>query len=107
MKIEQRLLDDIRPCNDNPRKNDSAVHAVARSIREFGFRQPVVMDGEGVIIVGHTRWKAAKELGLERVPVYVADNQSASIAEWDHGLLPLELEGLREAGFDMDLLGFD
>ncbi len=120
MKIEMRAMDQIRPYDANPRKNDAAVQAVARSIREFGFRQPVVVDGDGVIIVGHTRWKAAREMGLEQVPVHVADNltpeqarayriadnQTASIAEWNMDLLPLELEGLKEAGIDMDLLGF-
>ena len=88
----------------NPRKNDHAVDAVAASIREFGFRQPIVVDPQGVIIIGHTRLKAAIKLGLRQVPVHVADldparakalriadNQSATIAEWDVDLLPVEL----------------
>ncbi|MCC7390635.1 MAG: ParB N-terminal domain-containing protein, partial [Phycisphaerales bacterium] len=105
MLITFRSTDDIKPYDKNPRLNDPAVDAVARSITEFGFRQPVVVDEQGVIIVGHTRWKAARKLGLELVPVHVAegltpeqarayriaDNQTASIATWDLELLPVEL----------------
>ena len=72
MKIEQWSLSRIKPYENNPRLNDDAVDAVAASLREFGFRQPIVVDAEGVIICGHTRWKAAKKLGLEKVPVHVA-----------------------------------
>ncbi|MCR4411290.1 MAG: ParB N-terminal domain-containing protein, partial [Thermoguttaceae bacterium] len=72
MKIETWKLDRIRPYANNPRLNDDAVDAVAASIRQFGFRQPIVVDPEGVIIVGHTRYKAALKLGLEKVPVHVA-----------------------------------
>ena len=64
MQIELRKLSDIKPYPSNPRVNDQAVEAVARSIREFGFRQPIVVDVDGVIVVGHTRWKAARKLGL-------------------------------------------
>ncbi|HEV2969191.1 MAG TPA: ParB N-terminal domain-containing protein [Pirellulales bacterium] len=72
MKIELRKLSDIKPYPQNPRVNDAAVDAVAASIREFGFQQPIVVDIEGVIIVGHTRWKAAQKLGLDKVPVHAA-----------------------------------
>jgi DNA modification methylase len=120
MKIEQRRLTDIHPYENNPRVNDEGVDALATSIREFGFRQPIVLDEKGVIIVGHTRWKAAQKLGLETVPVHVAsgltseqvrayriaDNQTASLSEWDFDLLPLELTQLRDADFDLGLLGF-
>jgi len=68
MKIEQRNIDRIKPYEGNPRLNDRAVEAVAASLGEFGFRQPIVVDEAGVIIVGHTRWKAAKSLGLANVP---------------------------------------
>ena len=71
MKVEMWKIDDVKPYEHNPRINDSAVDAVARSIQEFGFRQPIVVDEEGVIIVGHTRYKAAQKLGLETVPVHV------------------------------------
>lgn len=118
--IEQRQLSSIFPYENNPRVNDSAVDAVASSLRKFGFRQPIVVDSENVIVVGHTRWKAAQQLGLETVPVHVAqdltpeqarayriaDNQTATLADWDLDLLPLELQGLEGTDFDMSLLGF-
>ena len=121
MKIELRNLSDIKPYPGNPRVNDAAVNAVARSIQEFGFRQPIVVDVDGVIIVGHTRYKAAEKLGLEMVPVHVAtdltpaqikayriaDNQTAQLAEWDFELLPIELAQLQEMEFDLGLLGFE
>jgi DNA modification methylase len=121
MKIELRPIDQIKPYDKNPRVNDDAVDAVAASLREFGFRQPIVLDEQDVVIVGHTRLKAAKKLGLSHVPVHVAegltpeqvrayriaDNQTATIAEWDMDLLPIELLGLRDDGFDLNLLGFD
>src|SRR3979409_2019283 len=121
MKIELWPLERTKPYPGNPRVNDSAVDAVAASLQEFGFRQPIVVDEAGVIIVGHTRWKAAKKLGLVKVPVHVAkelmpaqiqayriaDNQTATLAEWDKELLPIELGQLKEAGYDLGLLGFD
>jgi len=119
--VELRPTDAIRPYEANPRINDAAVDAVAASLREFGFRQPIVVDAGGVIIVGHTRWKAAKKLGLAKVPVHVAtdlppekvkayriaDNQTATLAEWDFDLLPIELKDLQQADYDLSLLGFD
>ncbi|MBI5725792.1 MAG: ParB N-terminal domain-containing protein [Planctomycetes bacterium] len=120
MEIQLRNIDDIRPYEKNPRVNDQAVAAVAASLREYGFRQPIVVDAEGVIIVGHTRWKAAKKLGLTKVPVHVAkdlppekvkayriaDNQTNALAEWDYELLPIELKELQAADYNLDLLGF-
>src|SRR4051794_2792934 len=120
VKVEMRKLDEIKPYENNPRHNDEAVDAVAASIKEFGFRQPIVTDEESVIIVGHTRYKAARKLGMEFVPVHVAmglspeqarayriaDNQTATIATWDEDRLPLELMALQGAGFDLDLTGF-
>ena len=121
MKIELRKLSEIKPYANNPRLNDDAVEAVAASIREFGFRQPIVVDPEGVIVVGHTRYKAALKLGLEKVPVHVAtdltpeqirayriaDNKSAELSDWDYDLLPIELGELKACDFDLGLLGFD
>ena len=72
MKIEFWNIDRVRPYDQNPRRNDKAVEAVANSIREYGFRQPIVVDANGVIVVGHTRYKAALKLGLASVPVHVA-----------------------------------
>ena len=120
MKIEMRNVSEIRPYEKNPRLNDPAVEAVAASIREFGFRQPIVVDEAGVIIVGHTRYKAALKLGLEKVPVHVAtglspdqikayriaDNQTASLSQWNYDLLPLELAELQKVNFDLNLTGF-
>ena len=120
MHIELRPIDSIRPYDQNPRLNDSAVDAVAASLKEFGWRQPVVVDADGVIVVGHTRWKAAQKLGMTTVPVHVAkeltpaqarayriaDNQTATIAEWDLELLPVEIAALDDLGFDTGLLGF-
>ena len=72
MKVEMWPIQSIRPYENNPRLNDAAVDAVAASIREFGFRQPVVVDEDGVIVVGHTRYKAAIKLGMSEVPVHMA-----------------------------------
>ena len=121
LQIEMWTLDRVRPYENNPRNNDKAVDAVAASIKEFGFAQPIVVDSDSVIIVGHTRLKAAQKLGLERVPVVVAshltpeqvrayriaDNKTAEIAEWNYDLLPIELSALQEANYDLGLLGFN
>ena len=121
MKVELWDIDDVIPYQKNPRLNDDAVEAVAKSIQAFGFRQPVVVDSEGIIIVGHTRWKAARKLGLQKIPVHVAtdltpdqvkayrlaDNQTNTLSEWDYALLPAELQDLRASNFDLSLLGFD
>lgn len=72
MQVESMALDALIPYARNPRRNDNAVDAVAASIKEFGFRQPIVVDEEMVILVGHTRAKAAKKLGMTQVPVHIA-----------------------------------
>ena len=125
MKTEQTLehwpLERFIDYARNPRKNDHAVDKVASAIREFGFRVPVVAKSDGTVVDGHLRLKAAKKLGLDTVPVLLADdlsetqikafrisvNKLAELAEWDSELLKLELADLHEAEFDMDLLGFD
>jgi len=121
MQIDLWPIDRVIPYDRNPRINDGpAVDAVAASLKEFGFRQPIVVDRDGVIVVGHTRWKAAKRLGLTQVPVHVAkdlspeqakayrlaDNKTNELAEWDKALLPLELAELQALNFDLGLLGF-
>jgi DNA modification methylase len=120
MKVELRAIDSIKPYPQNPRKNDSAVEAVAKSIKDFGFRQPIVVDADGVIVVGHTRWKAAQSLGMTEVPVHVAkdltpekakayrlaDNRLNEIAVWDDALLPLELGELKDLGVELSDLGW-
>jgi ParB-like chromosome segregation protein Spo0J len=120
MQIEQRPITSLRPYANNPRLNDAAVDAVAASIQQFGFRQPIVVDEDDVIIVGHARYKAALKLGLEDVPVHVAvglspaqakayriaDNQTATLSQWDDDKLPLELAQLQHMDFDLNLTGF-
>ena len=121
MQLELRPLSSIKPYDNNPRDNRHAVDAVAASITQFGFRVPIVVDTDGVIVAGHTRWKAAQKLGLASVPVHVArdltpeqirayriaDNKTGEIATWDRELLAGELEALGTAGFDIMQLGFD
>lgn len=120
MKIQLVPLDTIRPYENNPRNNDPAVDAVAASLKEFGFRKPIVVDADRVIICGHTCYRAAKQLELNKVPIHVAtdltpdqvrayrlaDNKTSELAEWDFGLLKIELAQLQEADFSIDTLGF-
>lgn len=119
MQIVEKGIKDIKPYEKNPRKNDSAVDAVANSISQFGFKVPVVIDKDNIIVCGHTRYKAAKKLGLKAVPCVVADdlteeqikayrladNKVGELAEWDIDLLGEELDGI----FDIDMsdFGFD
>ena len=105
MNIQNLSLTDIRPYARNPRKNDEAVKNVAASIREFGFLVPLVIDANHEIVAGHTRYKAAKSIGLKTVPCVIADeltedqirafrladNKVSEAAQWDMDLLPLEL----------------
>lgn len=121
MKIELRDIQTIQPFEKNPRINDPAVEAVANSLRTYGFRQPIVVDKDGVIVCGHTRWKAARSLSIAKVPVHVAkdltpeqirayriaDNKTAELSEWDMDLLTVELGELRELNIDIASLGFD
>lgn len=120
MLVEERDIESIRPYDNNPRVNDASVDAVAASIEEFGFRQCVVVDEHNVIIVGHTRFKAAQKIGLKSIPVHVAtgltpaqakayriaDNQTSNLSQWDFDKLPLELLALQNEGFNLDLTGF-
>lgn len=120
MQIDMRSIESIKPYENNPRQNDAGVDAVAKSLQEFGWRQPIVVDEEGVIVVGHTRYKAALKLGMIEVPVHVAagltpaqlrgyrlaDNSTASLSTWDDDKLTQELIDLQKQGFDLDLTGF-
>ena len=117
MKIVEKLISEIQEYANNPRRNDDAVYFVANSIREFGFRAPIIIDSTNTIIAGHTRLKAAKSLDLKTVPCVVADdlteeqikafriidNKVAEAAEWDLELLENELSKLN---LDMSLFGF-
>ena len=119
MKIIDKFLHDLTPYENNPRSNDSAVEAVAASIREFGFKVPIVIDANGVIVAGHTRYKAAQTLGMTAVPCIVADdltpeqikafrlvdNKVSELADWVPELLADELGGIFD--INMDEFGFD
>jgi len=121
MKIKIVPIGKIIPYARNPRKTEGAVPKVAASIKEFGFRQPIVVDAEMVVICGHTRLEAARVLGLKKIPIHVADdlteaqrkayrladNRTAQESSWDDELLNIELLELKEFGFDMELTGFD
>ena len=118
MNINWVILDQIHPYEKNPRQNENAVQYVANSIKEFGWKQPIVVDKDGVIIAGHTRYKAAKKLGLEKVPVStaddlteeqvkayrLADNKTGEFAQWDMDLLNQELGDILD--LNMDDFGF-
>ena len=119
--IEYVKVDDLIPYANNPRNNDDAVEYVARSIEKVGFKVPMVIDKDNVIITGHTRLKAARMLGYEEVPCIraddlteeeiklfrIADNRVSEFATWDYEKLDLELEDLQEMNVDMSAFGFD
>lgn len=119
MQVKTVSIDQIKPYENNPRNNDDAVDAVANSIKEFGWQQPIVVDNGGVIIAGHTRYKAAKQLKLKEVPIVVADNlteeqvnayrladnKSGELATWDDDELQEELDKILD--IDMTDFGFD
>ena len=119
-EIEWMPIGSVKPYDRNPRRNDDAVDAVANSIAEFGFKNPIIVDSDMVIIAGHTRLKAARKLGLKEVPVVIAsdltaeqarafrlvDNRTAELADWDDDLLQEELDALMD-DFDMEEFGFE
>lgn len=127
LKIEYISIDELIPYINNPRLNDGAVDKVASSIKNFGFKNPIIIDTDNEIIAGHTRLKAARKLGLNEVPTIkvddlteqqikafrIADNKTSEFAEWDMELLEIELEGLDDifTGFDAaefdDIMGID
>lgn len=120
-KVAEKPLSDLKPYENNPRRiGDDAIAAVAESIRQFGFRVPIVIDADGVIVCGHTRYQAAQSLGLASVPCIVADdlteeqikayrladNRTSELSAWDFSALEAELDALSGA-FDMGAFGFD
>jgi len=119
MQIQYIEIDQLIPYERNPRKNDQAVSAVAASIKEFGFKVPIVIDSNNVIVAGHTRYKAAKTLGMDTVPCIIADdltdeqvrafrladNKTSELAEWDLDLLSIELDDI--STIDMGSFGFE
>ena len=116
MDIVNLKLSEIKPYENNPRYNDDAVDKVAKSIQEFGFKVPIVVDKNGVIIAGHTRLKAAKKLGMKEAPCIVAkdlteeqarafrlaDNKTSEFASWDDELEAISGINMGEFGFDLD-----
>lgn len=121
MNVIDKPLSELTPYENNPRRiSEDAVNAVAESIRQFGFRVPIVIDADGVIACGHTRYQAAQSLGLASVPCVVADdltpeqvkafrladNKTAELSAWDFPALEAELDALQDA-FDMDAFGFE
>ena len=116
MNIIDFKIENLKPYENNPRRNDGAVDYVANSIKQFGFKVPIVIDKDNVIVCGHTRYKVAKKLGIDTVPCVIADdltdeqikafrladNKVGSIAEWDFDLLGDELDGI----FDIDMSEF-
>lgn len=118
MKIIYKNIEDIIPYENNPRHNENAVDYVANSIKEFGFKVPIIIDKENVVVTGHTRLKASEKLGIKKVPVImasdlteeqikafrIADNKVAQFSSWDMEKLELELEDIN---IDMCEFGFE
>lgn len=119
MNIIEKKLSELRPYQNNPRKNNVAIEPVMKSIREFGFKIPIICDSDGVIVCGHTRYAAAKKLKYKAVPCVIADdlseeqikafrlvdNKTAEFAEWDFDLLNDELNDI--TNIDMTDFGFE
>jgi ParB-like chromosome segregation protein Spo0J len=119
--IEMWAIERIKPYARNPRKNDAAIDRMAEAIRTYGFKIPVLIRGDGELIDGHLRWKAAVKMGLREIPVIRCDdwspeqvrafrlsvNRSATWADWDEQLLALEMAELKAADFDLSLTGFN
>lgn len=115
-KLSTMRMEDIRPYPNNPRRNDGAVDAVAESIRQCGYVAPIIVDEDGVILAGHTRYKALQKLGYKTVDVLVKsgmteeqkkkyrllDNKTGELADWDYDLLEMELDGLDFGSLDLD-----
>lgn len=119
LKVKEVEIAKLRPWEKNPRTNDHAVEAVARSIKAFGFNVPIICDQDFIIVAGHTRWKAAQKLGLGKVPVTqiemtesirkafaIADKKTAEIADWDSPKLKKLLLELEKEAFDLESIGF-
>jgi ParB family transcriptional regulator, chromosome partitioning protein len=122
MKIEIADINSIKPYENNPRKlSEQAIEKVAMSLKEYGFRQPIVVDKDRIIVVGHTRFRASKKLGFKEVPITIADNltpeqingyriadnRTSQESEWDFQPLQKELSDLADLNFNLELTGFN
>ena len=121
LNIEYININEIKPYKNNPKKNDKAVEKVVASIKEFGFKNPIIIDKNMEIITGHTRFKAAIKLKMDKVPIIraedlteeqvkayrIADNKTGEIAEWDTDLLLEEINKLKLNNYDIESTGFD
>jgi len=121
LQITYLPVGELTPYLKNPRKNDKSVDIVARSIKEYGFLVPIILDKDKIIVAGHTRLKAAQKLGLTEVPTIMAenlteeqikgfrimDNKASQYADWDKDLLNEELNELKLLNFDLELTGFN
>lgn len=119
IKIIYKPIDKIIPYENNPRLNDEAVEPVANSIKQFGFKVPIIIDSSNIIVAGHTRLKAAKQLGMDKVPCIIADdlteeqirafrlvdNKVSELADWDYEKLEEELANINS--IDMNIFDFD
>ena len=121
MKVVEVSVKELKPYENNPRNNDEAVEILAKSIKDFGFKNPIVIDREKIIICGHTRLKAAKLLGLEKIPCVMADdltpeqikafrladNKISELSSWDFEKLEVEIGALSDLSVDMSAFAFD
>ena len=121
MQVVDKQVNDLIPYENNPRNNNEAIPEVAKSIESFGFKVPIIVDRNNIVIAGHTRLEAAKMIGIETVPCIVADdltdeqvrafriadNKVSEKATWNFDLLSVELESLYKDGFDVQLTGFE
>ena len=122
MQIEYLKIEDVIPYANNPRNNDDeAVERVASSIKEYGFKNPLIVDKDNVIVAGHTRYKAAKRLGIDSIPTIkaddltpaqikafrLADNKVSEYSSWNNEMLAIELEELQEFDFELNSTGFE
>jgi ParB-like chromosome segregation protein Spo0J len=121
MDIVYKKVSEIHPYEKNPRKNSNTAEALVESIKAFGFKNPIIIDENDIIICGHARYKAAQMLGLEEVPTItasgltktqikafrIADNKTSELADWDAEKLSMELRELKAEDFSLDLTGFN
>ena len=121
MKIVYKNIEDLKPYKNNPRINDESVEYLKNSIKEFGIKVPLVIDKNNVIVTGHTRYIACKQLGIENIPCIISDdltekdnnlfrvvdNKVAEMSSWDYDLLDKEIAELKDLSYDLEQFGFE